>query len=235
MKVLDVLIVILIVLVVGSGGFLGYSIYQTASGNNESDSSQDDQAITPVPTVQCEDADRDQYGVGCELGADCDDNDRNRNIECKEIADALDLTVSGQEYEVGDEILVDVVVTAVPEDIKTEALELRVNYDTTALTFNRFEEVSESYSPYIDLEAEDRIEVDMVNIDGVTVGDKVMTIVFDAVAPGAPIVEISSDTRMELVYEVQGGMVTLNIGGDAVLDTVIETEVTLEPSQESPL
>lgn len=226
MKILDALIIVLVVLVVSSGGFLGYLVYTdvlseggtTVIPSNNSDDTEINQLDSDTtPEVVCIDNDGDGYGEGCENGQDCDDEDRSRNEECKELEGMVTLVPAGEAttYAVGDTIELDIVLDGVPvmgQDEDAGVLQIRVDFDTTVLEYASFKPNSDGgYSLPIELESEDRYVVDMAIYEGIKSGDVIGTLKFEAIESGTANLSVGDDTRLFVVYEIEGGELEITV------------------------
>lgn len=208
MKTLDILIVVLVVLVLASGGFLGYLVF-TNYISNDSLSQNGEGVPTEAVKPLCIDTDDDGYGENCPLGPDCDDTEFDRNVECKTLDGSIGISGESVTYKVGDTIKLDLtfISSSVPEE-KLGNIKLRVDYDQSLLKFNKFEPNEKVIEPQIiDLDDETRIVYDLIALTsgtGLKSGDLIGTLEFEALGTGLANVKVGKDTRIAVLYELQG-------------------------------
>jgi hypothetical protein len=135
MKIINLLILILTILVLGSGSILGYLIYMEQFGDAPLSS------IALDEGSNCIDVDRDGYGRECAKGPDCDDSDDSLHDQCGFDAE-LELSVASNKVDAGNQVIVDVIVSKLPNTPSVSAAELYIDYDPAVLTLvaNEFDE-----------------------------------------------------------------------------------------------
>ncbi len=216
MKALNSIIVFLTLIALATGGYLGWSLWQIWSSGQIKNKTADMNGLNGTTIAQvnvCQDADKDEYGVNCTKGTDCDDSDRNRNTECKNLETSIVLAAdkSDLNYKVGDEVRISMSLVNLPPSEKQETFQMRLDFDSQKLQFAKFENENDKYKPYITLETTSRIALDMVNIEGINNNDKIITIVFTALQAGSTDVTVGSDSRIGIVYKASGMPLKLNV------------------------
>jgi hypothetical protein len=223
MKSIDFLIIVIFIIVLGSGGYMGYLLY-TSNTNNQNDNVLDDN-IDDFPVDECIDMDGDGYGEGCELGPDCDDNNPDLNISCEITLDStlsLSLAEEKEKFEVGEQFEIIVAVEDLPS-MKLDTLEFRLDFNGSVIKYLGHEVINSAYTG-LELEPRDNsVRIDFAIPDGIQNMDQIMKLKFEALKDGLSDVRVSEDTRIGIEYMLKGGSVGIIVG------TGVTSDITVQP------
>lgn len=215
-------------IVVTSGGYMGYLLYNSNLENEKENELAIDENMIDEPELICIDEDGDGYGENCDLGADCNDEDANQNVECiKSLESTLALKVVNpkEKYEVGEQFEVLVSVEDVPSML-LDTLEFRLDYNNSIVKYVKSEVVKSTYTA-LELEPkENLIRIDFAIPDGIQNMDEVVKLKFEAVKDGLSDIRVSTDTRIGVEYKLKGGSVGIVVGTGVAVDPT--TTVTPE-------
>lgn len=233
MKLLDKTIWFLIILVIFSGGFVGYITWDLLIQKNQvepitvaelkntqkSDINSKVQGEDDVKIVslegKCIDYDGDGYGEGCEKGVDCDDKDIQRAEKCGKISKGIILTPDKNEVNIGDQIELYVKIGDIPAGEILSTLQFKLEFDPTLLQYQSYEVMDQKYDfniPIIKYLQKGEFGIDSVMQSGKLVeGDQIYKIKFQAIASGTAEFQISENTRMGEIFEVSADEVEVVI------------------------
>ncbi len=234
MKGIDILIVFMFVLVLASGAYFGYTLYNQSQTPNTPEQNND--SNNQNNNVFCVDNDGDGYGPNCALGADCDDQNPDKNIDCTGI-EKLDITLSltpaleKEKYAQTDEITIKIKAQDIPETLPLDAINLRVSYDATVLEYMQMTDLNPIYKA-IELTPENNtIRIELVNEDVIKNNDEILSLVFKPIKAGLADVRVSEDTRIvdtnvgddskdPVEYKINTSSIPIEIVGDGTAEPV---------------
>lgn len=216
MKGIDFLIFIMFVIVVGSGGYMGYLLYEQNMANQQAIIAEDEK-IDSEEVLLCIDEDGDGYGLNCDLGNDCDDTNSELNEICEKKLDstlALNIKDQKEKYEIGEQFEVLIKAEDIPS-LLLESIELRVEYNSSVLKYVKSETTDTDYTP-IELEpTENQVRIDYAVPEGVQNMDEFVKLIFEAQSNGLADIRVSPDTRVGVEYQIKSGSVGVIVGTGA--------------------